>query len=308
MFRGCTRRRLFFFYAAATICIPASLRSVQTKKADRVSKSARWDSNSEIVSDRDWSEFTSSFKAHNPAYEDFCAAKLSLSSNPREIGSQFEQDVFLARNIFAAKLIRGEPGFYIDSGANDAELLSNTLLFDVCFGWAGLCIEPDSKYHSGLREKRSCVLVPECISNVTQTLKFQPEGTGGKVEDGETAISVQCRNLADMLRTYSNTVTHIDLWSLDVEGYEMTVLESITWSAVSFTALLIETFWLSDRHVDRYLTERNFVKAHQLAIDSLYLHWAQASDWRPDLWEENWIMNEEFRERMREAGKLRSEY
>ena len=265
-------------------------------------------SNFELVSDRQWSQFTSNFKAHNRAYQDFCATKLSLGSGPSKIGSQFEQDVFLARNIFAAKLIRGEPGFYIDSGANDAELLSNTLLFDVCFGWGGLCIEPDLRYHSGLREKRSCVVVPECISNVTQSLKFQPTGTSGKVQDGETSISIQCRNLAGMLQKYSNGVAHVDLWSLDVEGYEMTVLESVAWSAVSFTALLIETFWLSARLVDRYLTERHFVKTHQLAIDSLYLYWAQASDWRPDLWEKSWIANERYRDLMREAGRLSKDY
>ena len=47
-------------------------------------------------------------------------------------GSQFGQDMFTFHNFFKEMTLAGEKGFYIDSGANDATVLSNTLFYDVC--------------------------------------------------------------------------------------------------------------------------------------------------------------------------------
>jgi FkbM family methyltransferase len=251
-----------------------------------------------------WLRFTKSFTARLPEYQEWCESKLGISAELSSIGSQYQQDVFLIRNVFSTKILQGEPGFYLDAGANDAEKLSNTLFFDVCLGWSGLCIEPNEQYHVALQRKRSCQLVPLCISDKEENVTFDAKGASGHIGQGKHESSVTCAPLDVILDKYALGRRHVDFWSLDVEGHEMAVLGAVPWSKCSFTALLVETFWLSDRHVDRFMTELGYAKVHQLAIDSLYMKWNTARKWRPSLWDEHWQMNEEFRDRMRDQGRL----
>lgn len=261
-----------------------------------------------LIDDDAWLRFTKSFKARNPEYQQWCELKLGLSDELSSTGSQFQQDVFLIHNVFSTKIVQGEPGFYVDSGANEPETLSNTLFFDVCLGWSGLCVEPNEEYHAALKQKRSCQLVPLCISNKEGNSTFAATGGSGHIGEGDHQISIKCAPLDVILDKYALGRRHVDLWSLDVEGHEMTVLGAVPWSKCSFTALLIETFWLSDRIVDRFMTELGYAKVQQLTIDSLYMKWNAARRWRPPHWDEHWQLNEDFRDAMREQGKLSTKH
>merc|ERR1712072_1647388 len=86
---------------------------------------------------------------------------------------------------------------------------------------------------------------------------------------GSNSVAVKCRPLVDMLKEVGRQ--HVDFWSLDVEGFEMEVLGTIAWDRLSFGAILIEDFWLSQRHVDYKLTMQWFMKYQQMSIDSLYV-------------------------------------
>ena len=78
------------------------------------------------------------------------------------------------RNVFFnSHAARGLRGFYVDSGANDWQLLSNTLFYDKCLGWGGLCLEPDPQYAAGLARRRSCTFFPECISDRERHVTFK---------------------------------------------------------------------------------------------------------------------------------------
>jgi hypothetical protein len=87
----------------------------------------------------------------------------------------------------------------------------------------------------------------------------------------------------------------------------MTIIHSINWSKLNFNAILIETFWLSDRVVDYFMTELGFAKLQQLAIDSLYVKLDQSTGWRPPRWNEIWQEEKQFRDEMRAKGKLNAE-
>jgi len=71
----------------------------------------------EFVSEDVWNHFMSTFKADEPDHQDFCVSTLK-GEREGSRGSQWSQDFFLARNVFAAKIVRGEPGFFVESGAN----------------------------------------------------------------------------------------------------------------------------------------------------------------------------------------------
>ena len=52
--------------------------------------------------------------------------------------SQIGQDRFLLEHFFRGR--RG--GVFVDIGAYDGEMFSNTLFFERSMGWTGLCVEP----------------------------------------------------------------------------------------------------------------------------------------------------------------------
>lgn len=269
------------------------------------------------MSDKQWAGFVSGFRAAKEEEQQWCEGLLrttlpGMSGQRRaeERGSQFQQDLYLARNVFARMLIEGKRGFYVDSGANDPEKLSNTLFYDVCLGWEGLCVEVNPEYHATLRAKRSCTVVPECISDKERTIEFALAGTGtqsfdlsapGQKKHRGHTITARCRPLKVMLGERS----HVDLWSLDVEGAEMDVLGTVPWHRLTFGAVLVETFWQSDRQVDRLMTTVGYAKTHQMQIDSLYQPWETSTGcWRPHDWEQIWKLQEDYRAEMRADGVL----
>lgn len=241
-------------------------------------------------------QYKDAFKASDPTYQDWCSCKLSGEAcGPK--GSQFGQDMFMFYNLFAAKAMRGEKGFYVDSGANHWSDLSNTFFYEKCLGWEGLCVEPNAEYHQGIKDGRSCTLVPECVANASSDLGFSSAGAGSAVTADGSGPTVHCRPLAAMLAQVGSPT--VDLWSLDVEGFEMTVLNS----GIDFTnihVIIIENFWISTRLSDRFLNEQGYIKFYQMDIDGLFVRFGEPV-WRPSAstWASNWDLNENYRNAVR---------
>jgi hypothetical protein len=94
-----------------------------------------------------YQQWLSTFKASDPAFQDYCMQVLLNSTRFELQGAQHSQDVFLFRNLYKFWPMQGRKGFYIESGANDPFYLSTSLFFDKCLGWDGLCVEPQAKFH-----------------------------------------------------------------------------------------------------------------------------------------------------------------
>lgn len=237
------------------------------------------------------------FRAADPERHDWCLSRLMGLTAGGKHGSQYDQDVFLARNLFAAKIMRQEPGFYVDSGANDWSYLSNTLLFERCFGWTGLCVEPNPQYHRGLLDNRKCKLLPELIVDKEGSFPFELNGVASRL-GGDGNFTVKGRPLAAMLAEAG--IRHVDLWSLDVEGAEMLVLQVIDWDAVDIEVLLIEDFWVSGRKLDQYLTRKGYDKFFGHAIDSVFRKRHGEELWLPPTFDAHMKANWDFREKSRD--------
>ena len=215
----------------------------------------------------------SSYKARNAKYQGYCENILRTGSGS---SSQFGQDVLVFFNTFKYWPMLGRTGFYVDSGANDAVTISNTYFFDVCLGWEGVCVEPLPQYHAGIMAKRSCKLSTKCISDVDKKVFMNfGKSSGANVESSNNAVAnVDCSPLHTIIGEHfpkKNKVVAIDLWSLDVEGYEMTILQPIDFNMLKVKTLLIEDMWLNGRKLDYLLLNAGFVKMHQFAIDSFYV-------------------------------------
>jgi FkbM family methyltransferase len=228
--------------------------------------------NDNLSNEQKYQEWFASYEAPNPINTEYCKGVMMGKRQSQERGSQFEQDMFLFHNLFKYWPMNGKKGVYLDSGANAAIALSNTYFFDVCLGWEGVCVEPETMYHEDLKKHRSCKLVPTCLGSKEETISFADEGVGGHQVAAGKGRTITCQPLEKVLQDTGHGKLHVDLWSLDVEGFEMHILESLNFDKVSISAVLIEDFWLSQRGLDILMTKNGFLGYQKLTIDSVYVN------------------------------------
>nr|UIE54547.1 star-like protein [Sinohyriopsis cumingii] len=151
-------------------------------------------------------------------------------------------------------LSQKEKGFYIEAGAYDGESISNTLFFEKVRKWNGLLIEPDPFVFERLRAKnRKAILVNSCLNIKPQPsiLQFNRGNEMGRVwvdqEDKNwvkdmkmkvNVIEVPCFSLYSILLAVNQT--NIDYFSLDIEGRELSVLQSIPFEKVNIDTFTVE--------------------------------------------------------------------
>ena len=75
--------------------------------------------------------------------------------------SQYGQDEWVVEEVYPLK----RDGFYVDVGAVDGKLLSNSVVLERALGWRGICVEPSSAYET-LAAERSCNAVRACLSDI----------------------------------------------------------------------------------------------------------------------------------------------
>ena len=170
--------------------------------------------------------------------------------------SQCQEDVFLNENIFKNK----QNGVYIELGALDGILYSNTKFFEDSLNWKGVLIEPHPGKFKLLQLNRpnnflfnnlvSCHEEPlifryfenihAAVSGVENTLpQFLLENFFEcNPYLPQNKILIKPISLTEIVK--GTNLTHIDLLSLDVEGHEYEVLKSWDFS-IPIDVILIET-------------------------------------------------------------------
>jgi FkbM family methyltransferase len=145
-------------------------------------------------------------------------------------------------------------GFFVEFGATDGVLLSNTYLLEREFGWEGICAEPNPDYFESLKKNRNCIVNNECIySSTGKIIRFVLANEFGGIEkdalkgrhkekveayksNGDT-IDVETISLNDVLIKY-NAPINIDYMSIDTEGSELEILSKFDfkkWNVKLFT-------------------------------------------------------------------------
>ena len=165
--------------------------------------------------------------------------------------SQLGQDLWVLE-WFSYK--RG--GFFVEFGATDGVLLSNTFLLEKEFGWNGLLAEPNPKFFEKLRTNRSQICSDECISASTgDTVDFVLADEYGGIKDFSTngmhkekvkdyenqgkVIQKDTISLNDFLLKH-NAPENIDYLSIDTEGSEYSILKSFPFEKWNITLITVE--------------------------------------------------------------------
>lgn len=166
--------------------------------------------------------------------------------------SQSDQDRFMDEYVFQGKT----NGFFVDIGAHDGISLSNSYMFEQERGWQGICIEPLPNRFKDCRANRRGICIQGCISREPGIRKFTiAEGSDmlSGLSDAistehyarmrsekvtPTEIEVQCYTFNDIMAAYN--VDQINFCSIDTEGVELEILETIDFNKYRPTCFTVE--------------------------------------------------------------------
>ena len=158
--------------------------------------------------------------------------------------SQDNEDVALYEQFFRHTW----NGTFVEMGALNGEVLSNTYAFEKARGWTGVLIEANPVACRSLHRKPShrpgAVKLCTAVSRDYATLTFEDgkySATFGAVDEGQAIHSffnnshgrrkrhqIPSAPLGQLLRSVG--IASVDLFSLDVEGSEVKVLQTMDWS------------------------------------------------------------------------------
>ena len=164
-------------------------------------------------------------------------------------------------------LVEARPGFFIEAGASDGELISNTIYLELKYNWTGLLVEPNPAYLKQLiKKRRNAWIFPYCLSpsktpvvvdfdaiaeyggiiNYFQGVKKAPGDTNhiyisrflAGVPSWARALKMQCFPLYSVLQALGLPI--VDYFSLDIEGAEYQVLKTIPFKHVDIRMFGVE--------------------------------------------------------------------
>ncbi|MFV0513071.1 MAG: FkbM family methyltransferase [Jhaorihella sp.] len=178
--------------------------------------------------------------------------------------SQLRQDLFaLAQMDFK------EGGFFVEFGATDGVELNNTWLMEQDFGWSGILAEPARGWHGDLKANRNCTIDTRCVwSESGGTLRFTeaPRGENSAISSfvktsrklRGSQYDVQTVSLNDLLDGHGAPDV-IDYVSVDTEGSEFDILNTLDFDRWSFRVMTVEHNYAPQREdIHALLTARGY--------------------------------------------------
>ena len=182
-------------------------------------------------------------------------------------------------------------GFYIDIGSHDGSYISNTLFFEQFRSWSGICIEPGPKEFEHLKNFRKSININACISNYDGvgeytyvdgpsqalsglTKSYDPRHMDRLerelVERGGEKILIESlvfklQTILDMHKTYD-----IDFCSIDTEGSELEVVQSIDFNKTNIKVFIIENNF-QETKVQDFLESKGYSLHSKLQWDDVFI-------------------------------------
>ena len=175
--------------------------------------------------------------------------------------AQDGEDIFAHDNFFSGE--RERDGIVVESGALDGLYFSNTFALEAAFGWRALHIEPGpGKFEELAHNRPDALNIHTALCAKSGTVHFlqmhdhdpvagivefmspefraiwAPSLDMSQLDENPHVVPVSCHPVRDVFAIFG--LKHIDLWILDVEGGELSVLQTVDWSAVSIDVIVVE--------------------------------------------------------------------
>lgn len=182
--------------------------------------------------------------------------------------AQLAQDLWV---LYELSQKRG--GFFVEFGAGDGIVLSNTYLLEVGYNWSGILAEPCPAFHSALRTNRRAFLSTLCVAkesgarvvfNHTEDPHFSTINTytscdgHAEIRQSGNRIEAETITLRDLLQQ-GNAPNNIDYLSLDTEGSELEILSAFDFSEYQIALITVEHNHTPQlQQIDQLLSQNGF--------------------------------------------------
>jgi FkbM family methyltransferase len=158
-----------------------------------------------------------------------------------ESKSQNGQDLFaLISNDFK----RG--GVFIEFGAYDGVIFSNTYLLEKQFEWSGILIDPIPSHYESMMQNRKCKLIHGAVSAKHQESVLIEELPASDLSRFVTkrkifkkVHEVKALTLQEVI-DQNLTSNEIDFLSIDIEGEDIEILKSLDLNRYKINAICVE--------------------------------------------------------------------
>lgn len=189
--------------------------------------------------------------------------------------AQFGQDKWILGDVFSGV----QDGYFVDIGAGDAEVLSNTRALEAA-GWRGVCIDP---FPTGDWAGRSARLFEEVVyKSAGEVIEFRMAGSHGGIDrhidrwrDDVAAaeiVRMTTTTIGDVLAR-AGAPKFLHYVSLDVEGSEYEVLSGFPFDDYRVGAFTIEHNGEEEkrRRIRELLTEKGYRFVRAQVVEDWYV-------------------------------------
>lgn len=184
------------------------------------------------------------------------------------------------------------PGHFLEVGAWDGELISQTAWLERYRGWIGVCVDP---FPRGF-ENRTCQVCARAVSRDGAPREFV-KVTIDRRDGGDVSyfsgfretiaahwelISQHCEyeiimiptiTIDDLIRIY-DLPDHIDFLSVDVEGSEQEIFDNINFKRYTFGLIVFEHNENQEarKHIGELLIGAGYHHIESLRMDDIFVH------------------------------------
>ena len=209
--------------------------------------------------------------------------------NPSDMAGAFVQFVAatfmrsqsqLFQDLLVLFLLKGKPnGYFVEFGATDGVLLSNTIALERNLNWKGMLAEPARGWHTALKSNRKAAIDLRCVwSKTGEQLDFKETAdaelsTLTQLVDADfnkgarvhgTSYNVETVSLNDLLKTHQ-APREIDYMSIDTEGSELPILEAFDFARYDVKVMTVEHNFVEPARgkMHELLTRNGFVRVFE---------------------------------------------
>ena len=193
--------------------------------------------------------------------------------------------------VIESLFTEGQQRFFIEAGAYDGIMGSNTLRLELSKEWKGLLVEPNPQLYEKVKSRgRNAWTLGSCFSMETspQRVTFDAADQVGGIVNTETGekpgvecperedLQMQCVPFYSVVQALGSP--RIDFLSLDIEGADLQVLMTIPFDKVNISVIMIEVAHLGEIfHGDndmlrQFLHESGYIFYRRMSIDDIYVH------------------------------------
>jgi FkbM family methyltransferase len=170
--------------------------------------------------------------------------------------SQGGQDIYVTRILKEKR-----EGYFVEVGANNGYLMSNTYLLEKNYGWKGICVEATPYRITELINNRPNAICissaafsesnleldfTTCPLDILNVITDYAEIAVDFLTQSGQIIKVNTRSLTDILNE-NNAPENIDYLSIDTNGSEYKVLEGIDFTKYKFGVITIKNSLVEEK-------------------------------------------------------------